>query len=76
MIAIKNTVTYQLIHSYIVQSGRYSILICNIDNVLCTLVNTYVPNTRQISFLNKIQRKLKRVKQGRLFSCGDFNGIG
>lgn len=76
MIAIKITVAFQLIRSHIDPGGRYIILICHINDVICTLVNTYTPNTHQVSFLNKIHRKLCKVRQGRLIWSGDFNGIG
>lgn len=55
--------------------GRYIIAICDINNVTCTLVTIYVPNTHQVAFLNKLGKKIKRVKQGNLLWCGDFNVI-
>lgn len=76
LIAIKDTVQFDLLHSVVDPNGRFIILVCRIDNVISTLVNSYAPNSRQISFLNKLWRRVTRVKQGHLIWCGDFNGIG
>lgn len=40
-----------------------------------TIVNLYVPNSRQLSFLHKIRRKVDRIKKGHIIWCGDFNAI-
>lgn len=37
--------------------SSFIILICEINQVKYTLVNLYLPNTKQISFLNKILKK-------------------
>lgn len=55
--------------------GRYIILLCEIESVTCTIVNVYVPNSRQISFLNKVKKKVERIKKGAVIWCGDFNAI-
>lgn len=54
LIAVKDSVAFQLHHA----CGRYIILICTIDNVICTIVNVYAPNAHQLSFLNKIWKKI------------------
>lgn len=76
MIAVRDTVLFQLIQSYTDPNGRYIILICNIDNVTCTIVNTYAPNSHQVSFLNNILKKVYKIRRRRLIWCGYFNGIG
>lgn len=43
--------------------------------MLCTIVNSYSPNSHQIAFLNKLWKKIKRVQQRKLLWCGDFNEI-
>lgn len=55
--------------------GRFLILVCYIDKVLCTIVNSYAPNSCQIAFLNKLWKKVVKVRQGQLLWVGDFNGI-
>lgn len=75
LIAIKNSVQFTLLQSIIDLNGRFIILVCQIDNILFTLVNSYAPNSSQVSFLNKLWNKINRVQQGRLIWCGDFNGI-
>lgn len=40
-----------------------------------TLLNIYTPNKRQIAFLTKTIRKAKKLQQGHLLLCGDFNII-
>lgn len=37
------------------------------------MVNLYVPNKGQISFLNRIWKKVTKLKQGRVILCDDFN---
>lgn len=75
LVAIKNSVQFSLLQSVLDPNGRFIILVCQIDNVLCTIVNSYSPNSRQIAFLNKLWRRINEVKQGRIVWCGDFNGI-
>lgn len=79
----KNSVSFQLHHSRKDPGGRFIILfilICDINNVtvvsiMCTIVNVYVPNSHQFFFLNKLQKKVGRVKQGASIWCRDFNAI-
>lgn len=73
LIAICDTVIFQLLDSVIDSNGRYVILICTIDNITYTLVSLYTPNTRQIHFLIKLIRKDHRVQKEILLLCGDFN---
>lgn len=74
-IAIRDSVTFQTHQAILDPGGRFIILVCEVDSVKCTLVNVYAPNSRQIAFLNKVKRKVERVKQGALIWCGDFNAI-
>lgn len=75
LIAIKNSIQFAPVKVVIDPNGRFIILVCQIDNTLCTLVNSYAPNSHQINFLNKLWKKVNKVQQGRLIWCGDFNGI-
>lgn len=74
-ILIKQTVTFQHISSQCDTDGRYIILSCKINNTAYTIVNAYVPNTRQISFLNKLWKKVKQHSSGHIILCGDLNAI-
>lgn len=38
-------------------------------------MNVYAPNSYHISFLNKMWRKIERIKYGTLIWCGHFNPI-
>lgn len=58
LIAIRDSISFQLSHSYIDPGGRFIILTCDINNVACTIVNVYVPNSHPISFLNKVKKKV------------------
>lgn len=72
LIAIKNSVQFNLIHLVSDPHGRF----LNAKLIMYfALVNSYAPNTRQIAFLNKLWKKLTKVRQGQLWA-GDFNGIG
>lgn len=59
LIAIRDTVTFQLLDRVIDHSDRYVILICKIDDRTYTLVALYVPNLRQVHFLNKLIKRTK-----------------
>lgn len=63
----------QLIQSHVDPGGMYVLLICTIDNVLCTIANVYAANTHQIAFLNKLWRKIKKVKKRMLIWCGEVS---
>lgn len=73
LIAVKDTVALKLMNLHTDTQGRFIILVCEINNTVYTLVNLYVPNTGQISFLNKIWEKVTKLKQEKLILCGDFN---
>lgn len=74
-LAIKNSLAFNLHPSYVDPGGRFVILVCNINTITCTLVNVYAPNSRQISFLNRVRRQVKRLKTGSLIWYGDFNAV-
>lgn len=75
LVAIKDSVTFLLHRVCVDPGGRFIILLCDINNETYTIVNIYAPNSRQISFLHKIWRKVERVKKGHIIWCGDFNAI-
>lgn len=75
LIAIRDSLTFQLHQVYRDPGGRFIILLCDIANVRYTIVNVYAPNTRQLSFLNRLRKKVNKVKQGRVIWGGDFNAI-
>lgn len=72
LIAMKDSLTFQL-KSSIIDDGRYVILVCLFNNVLYSLVNLYVPNVKQISFLKHILKKMETCRQGLLIIGGYFN---
>lgn len=65
LIAINHSVQFNLLQTVINPNRRFIILVCRIDNILCS----YAPNSQQIAFLNKLRRKVDKVKQGRLLWC-------
>lgn len=73
MIAVKDTISFHLISESNDPSGRYLIIICGINNVRYTLMNIYVPNKCQIKFLNGLMWNVKKIQQGSLIMCRDFN---
>lgn len=73
LVAVRDSLAFQLHHSHVDPGGRFIILICDIDNIRCTIVNVYAPNTRQISFLNRLRKRVGKIKQGMAIWCGDFN---
>lgn len=75
LVAVRDSLTFQLIHSYADPGGRFIILICDINNIRCTLVNVYAPNKRQVFFLNRLRKRVGKLKQGMVLWCGDFNAI-
>ena len=73
LIAIHQSLSYQLHDSIIDPKGRYIILQCIIDNRNFTLVNLYAPNVHQMAFIRSIVDKAKSLQWGHLLLCGDFN---
>lgn len=73
MIAIKDTVDFQLSKILIDPEGRYLILVCSINKISYTLSNIYAPNSHQKKFLHKVLRLTNQIKEGHLIICGDFN---
>lgn len=76
IIAIKDTVDFQKVDLQTDPNGRYLILVCKLDSCWYTLVNIYVPNSNQITFLQALLSKLKLVIKGNLIIRGDFNMVG
>lgn len=73
LIAIRNTVSFQLQSCTLDPEGRFIILVCTIDNVVYTIVTLYAPNRRQMQFLKTTLKKMRTVQQGQVLICGDFN---
>lgn len=75
LIAIKDSITLHSHCTCMDPGGRFIILVCDINNVPCTIVNVYAHNTRQFSFLNKVRKKVHSIRKDNLLWCGDFNAI-
>lgn len=52
-IAIKNSIQFTQLKVNLDVSGRFIILVCEINKAVYTLVNVYLPNYKQLSFLKK-----------------------
>lgn len=63
LIAIKDTISFNLLSEHFDPMGRYLIIVCDFNNVRYTLVNVYVPNRRQIHFLNGLMSKSASIGQ-------------
>lgn len=56
LIAIKNSVSFQL-HTIIIDPhGRYPILVCDLKNTIYTIVNLFAPCMGQLPFLKALLR--------------------
>lgn len=73
MVAIWDSLAFHLVSEIVDPAGRFLILICDINSTRYTLINLYAPNYHQLYFLHKLMKRLKKVKQGSLLLCGDFN---
>lgn len=73
MIAIRDTVDFQLIDPFSDPKGRFIILVSNISRTPYTLINLYAPNSHLPPFLQKVIRKVSSIRKGHLVVCGDFN---
>lgn len=72
LIAVRDTLAFSLLQSYIDPGGRYIILVCTLDDINYTIVNVYAPNARQMQF-HKVLKKIRELQNGHLLICGDFN---
>lgn len=45
------------------------------NNAMCTLVNVYTPNIKQVPFLNKRLKNIDSCHQGFSILGGDFNSV-
>lgn len=72
MVAIRNTVTFELKDSILDIEGQFIIPTCNINKLLLTIVSLYAPNTHQLCFLRRLFNLVSRVKYGSLLLCEDF----
>lgn len=57
LIAVRDTLAFSLLQSYIDPGGRYDILVCTLDDINYTIVNVYAPNARQMQFHKKVLKK-------------------
>lgn len=73
LVAIKNTVDWQVKDTVIDPEGRYVIITGTLNNMPITLASIYTPNTHQLRFLKRTLKVISRIKYGDLMICGDFN---
>lgn len=73
LLAIKNTLAFQLKESVLDIEGRYIILTCYINEHPYTLVALYTLNSHQLCFLRKFSHHINAIRYGSLLICGDFN---
>lgn len=73
MIAVKNSVDFQLLNVTSDPEGRFIILICNINRVTYSIINLYAPNSHQLKFIRRVMRSAKPIQKGHVIICGDFN---
>lgn len=71
MLAIRNTVSFQLKSSLLDKEGGYIIF----TQEPFTLVTIYAPNSHQLHFFRRAFKLVSSVKYGHLLMCGDFNRL-
>lgn len=72
-LAIKDTVSFQLLHCVEDIDGPYIILVCLLNNSPYTIDNVYAANTHQVRFLKKLHKKVSKIQHGSTIWYGDFN---
>lgn len=75
MVAIRDSVAFELHAEIVDPQGRYLLLACLLNSTPFTIVAAYVPNTGQLSFFTKLMKIVRKYRQGNLVLCGDFNCI-
>lgn len=75
LIALRNTLSFQLQDVTLDPNGRYIILKGDINSHPYTLVALYAPNSHQVCFPSRLLRKVRAHQYGNLVLCGDFNHI-
>lgn len=75
LIAIKDTVVFNLIHEIHDDSGRYILLVAEINGITYTILNLYAPNQKQTKFIRKMIALVTQHQKGSLIVCGDFNSV-
>lgn len=75
LIAVSYTVAFRLHDMIIDTAGRFIVLVCEMNNVMYTLINLYAPNCRQLPFLHTLKKKVDSIKKGLVLYCGDFNCV-
>lgn len=51
MIAIKDTIDFQLLDVVLNPEGRFIILVCTINRAAYSIINVYAPNSYEMKFL-------------------------
>lgn len=74
-IAIGNSICFTLYDQRIDDNGRYIVLVCELNNVMYTIVNLYAPNQRQIYFVCNLLKKVQKISKGDLLIMCDFNCV-
>lgn len=73
LIAIKNSVTFNL-HPFVISAdGWYIILVCTINNKIYTIVGAFAPNSKHGTFFCKLFTCIAKHKHGNLIIGGDLN---
>lgn len=75
LIVVKDSVAFMLVSQQSVPQECYLILVCQINNVLYSIISVYLLNVRPISSLRKIWKKVQPICQGHIILCGDLNAI-
>lgn len=72
-ILISKKMSFNLIEMVSDKEGWYLILFGTLENVKCTMVNIYAPNSAQASFLCPIASLLAQYANYPTLIAGDFN---
>lgn len=72
-ILISKKMSFNLIEMVSDKEGRYLILFGTLQNVKCTMVNIYAPNSAQASFLCPVASRLAQYANHPTLIAGDFN---
>ena len=70
---IAKRLSFKLTQEIADKDGRYIIISGFLQNIKCTLVNVYAPNTGQAEFLSRLNMILAQFSADPIFMGGDFN---
>lgn len=73
LIAIKDSIAFNLPETQVNPEGHYLILIGELNNKPFTIVKLYSDNSNQIRFLKKLFRRIATTQRGSLVITGDYN---